>query len=377
MISFLRLQNFKCFEDQSFQLKPLTLLAGLNGTGKSSVIQSFLLLRQSNQQGVLQTKGLALNGDLIHIGRAQDALFQGAGEDVIEFDLNLDNGKQGKWRFNYYNKASDILDLVSPLHDSEIYQSSLFNNNDHYFYYLQAERIGPRRFFETSDFLVRQNRQLGPGGEYTAHFLSIFDRNTIPNSIMGHPKAVSLALKDQVEAWLGEVSPGTRISLTPDIVTDTISLQYSFVMGDQPISSSYRATNVGFGITYALPILVAVLSSVPGSLILIENPEAHLHPKGQAMMGNLLVRAASCGIQLVVETHSDHVLNAIRVAVHDGELDPDNVQLHFFKRQEQDGQIAVVSPRIDRDGRLDQWPDGFFDEWDNSLEALLQPRKER
>jgi predicted ATPase len=78
MISFLRLQNFKCFEDQSFQLKPLTLLAGLNGTGKSSVIQSFLLLRQSNQQGVLQTKGLALNGDLTHVGTAKDALFEGA-----------------------------------------------------------------------------------------------------------------------------------------------------------------------------------------------------------------------------------------------------------------------------------------------------------
>jgi len=376
MISFLRLQNFKCFEDQSFQLKPLTLLAGLNGTGKSSVIQSLLLLRQSSQQGVLQTKGLALNGDLTHIGRGIDALFERAGKDVIEFALVLDNGKQGKWRFNSKREA-DILDLASAIHDSGIYWSILFGRNDSYFYYLQAERIGPRRFFETSDFLVRQNRQLGSGGEYTAHFLSTFGSNAIPNDIMGHPKAVSLALNDQVEAWLGEVSPGTRITPTPDIVTDTISLQYSFVMGDQPISNNYRATNVGFGITYALPILVAVLSSVPGSLILIENPEAHLHPKGQAMMGNLIARAASCGIQLVVETHSDHVLNAIRVAVHDGELDPDDVQLHFFKRQEQDGQIAVVSPRIDQDGRLDQWPDGFFDEWDNSLEALLQPRKER
>jgi predicted ATPase len=288
----------------------------------------------------------------------------------------LDNGKEGKWRFNY-NRESDILDLVSPLHDPKIYQSSLFNNDDHCFYYLQAERIGPRRFFETSDFLVQQNRQLGSGGEYAAHFLSTFGRNTIPNGSMVHSNAVSLALKDQVEAWLGEVSPGTRITLTPDILTDTVSLQYSFVMGDQPISSSYRATNVGFGITYTLPILVAVLSSNPGSLLLIENPEAHLHPKGQAMMGNLLARAASCGIQVIVETHSDHVLNGIRVAVHDGKLEPDDVQLHFFKRHEQDGQVVVVSPHIDRDGRLDQWPDGFFDEWDNSLEALLQPRKER
>src|SRR5439155_18457924 len=138
------------------------------------------------------------------------------------------------------------------------------------------ERIGPRRFFETSDFLVRQRRQLGSAGEYTAQFLATFGREHIVSSILGHPEAASLSLQDQVEGWLGEISPGTRISLTPNLGTDTVSLQYSFVLGHQ-VSNKYRATNVGFGITYALPIIVAVLSSVPGSLLLIENPEAHLH----------------------------------------------------------------------------------------------------
>lgn len=93
-------------------------------------------------------------------------------------------------------------------------------------------------------------------------------------------------------------------------------------------------------------------------------------------MGELLALAASCGVQVVIETHSDHVLNGIRLAVHSGKLEPEDVQLHYFQRQEKQGQIftEVVSPRIDRNGRIDRWPDGFFDEWEKNLITLLKPR---
>lgn len=80
----------------------------------------------------------------------------------------------------------------------------------------------------------------------------------------------------------------------------------------------------------------------------------------------------------MIETHSDHVLNGIRLAVHGGKLAPHDVQLHYFERKKKDEQIyiEVVSPRIDRNGRIDRWPDGFFDEWDKSLEVLLEPAGE-
>jgi predicted ATPase len=93
-------------------------------------------------------------------------------------------------------------------------------------------------------------------------------------------------------------------------------------------------------------------------------------------MGELLALAASCGVQVVIETHSDHVLNGIRLAVHGGKLEPEDVQLHYFQRQEKQGQAftEVVSPRIDRNGRIDNWPDGFFDEWEKNLITLLKPR---
>jgi predicted ATPase len=87
VISQLRLQNFKRFEDQSLEIGNLTLLSGLNGMGKSSVLQSLLLLRQSYQQRLLESIGLALNGDLVHIGTARDALFEDAKEDRIGFVL--------------------------------------------------------------------------------------------------------------------------------------------------------------------------------------------------------------------------------------------------------------------------------------------------
>ena len=371
MITSLRLQNFKCFENQVLPFKPLTLLSGLNGTGKSSVIQSLLLLRQSFQQGLLENGRLALNGDLIHIGTAQDALFEGAKENKIGFDLSLSEvDYEPRWIF-VYDQVADVLTRIPWQPDGAVaiteYHSSLFNEN---FHYLQAERLGPRRFFDTSNYLVSGQRQLGPAGEFTAHFLSVWGENIIPNSTLAHPSAISLTLRHQVEAWLGEISPGTQINLTPNAGTDTITLQFGFMI-DKVRSNWYRSTNVGFGITYVLPILVAVLSSAPGSLLLIENPEAHLHPKGQAQMGDLLARAASGGVQVVVETHSDHVLNGIRVAVHDGKIRPDDVQLHYFQRRKEEGQSQVISPHIDQDGRIDTWPDGFFDEWDKNLEALL------
>jgi predicted ATPase len=149
---------------------------------------------------------------------------------------------------------------------------------------------------------------------------------------------------------------------------DLVSFQYSY-----GLSNPRRATNVGFGITYTLPIIVAVLASEPGTLILIENPEAHLHPKGQSKMGELLALAASCGVQVVIETHSDHVLNGIRRVVHAGKLDHKDVQLHYFQRQEKEGQAftEVVSPRIKRSGRIDKWPDGFFDQMEKDLMELI------
>jgi predicted ATPase len=373
MINSLKLTNYKAFENQLLEFKPLTLLSGLNSTGKSSVLQSLLLLRQSYQQELLPNIGLALNGELVRIGNAQDAFCERAKEDYLGFEIIWKNEKKGIWRFSYdqIKTDADVLNTLDPQSlsvDTGVYKLSLFDKR---FHYLQAERLGPRTSYDMSDYQARRLGQVGTKGEYTAHFLAINQDKDVLQSKLRHPMAKSNALSSQVEGWMREVSPGTRIKINSNLDIGLMSLQYFY--GD---SNPYRTTNVGFGISYTLPIIVAVLASNPGTLIIIENPEAHLHPRGQAKIGELLALAASCGVQVVIETHSDHVLNGIRLAVHGGKLEPDDVQLHYFQRQEKQGQAVteVVSPRIDRNGRIDRWPDGFFDEWEKNLITLLKPR---
>lgn len=365
MIRSLGLRNFKCFGDRTLQLGDLTLLSGLNGTGKSSVLQSLLLLRQSHQQNLLESGLLALNGDLVQVGTARDALYEKAEEESIGFTLTWLDDKHAAWNF-LYDSESDVLSARSVDAPAAVFSTSLFGDA---FHYLCAERVGPRTSFPTSDFAVRQHRQIGSRGELTAHFLAVYGRQRVPLEPLVLESAPDL-LKDQAEAWLGMVSPGARLQITPYSGMDLVQLAYSFV-GTGDVSSPYRPTNVGFGITYTLPILVAVLAAEPGALLLIENPEAHLHPKGQVAMGSFLALAAKAGVQLLIETHSDHVLNGIRLVVHGGKLPPEAVRIHFFQRS--DVGHEVISPVLDRAGRIDLWPNDFFDQWDKSLETLLLP----
>ena len=125
----------------------------------------------------------------------------------------------------------------------------------------------------------------------------------------------------------------------------------------------HRPGHTGFGLTQCLPIVVAALSAAEGDLILLENPEVHLHPAGQAKMGEFLADVARVGVQVIVETHSDHVLNGVRRAVKCGRLGDDQVAIHFF-RPRSDGDPQVSSPAMDKAGNIDHWPKGFFDQFD-------------
>ena len=373
MLEFLTLSNFKTFKHQGLQLRPLTLLAGLNGTGKSSALQSLLLLRQSYQQRLLaisEGSGLVLNGELAQLGTGRDVLFDRAEEEEIGFALKM-NEHEARWRFAY-DKQADVLRYMPECEVPQaIYASSLFTDN---FHYLEAERVGPRTFFGKANFLVREHRQIGTKGQYAVHFLDQYRGSEVQEKLR-HPDGRSATLIDQVTAWMGDVSPGTVIRVYDYGDMDLMRLAFGFERADTAGDVRYyRSTNVGFGLTYTLPVLVALLSSPGGALVLLENPEAHLHPRGQSQVGELIARAADVGVQVIVETHSDHILNGIRVAVKRGLANPDDVALHFFQRPANDSEssgIEVVSPHIDRDGRLDTWPENFFDEYSKSLRNLL------
>ncbi len=125
--------------------------------------------------------------------------------------------------------------------------------------------------------------------------------------------------------------------------------------------------------TYVLPVVTSIVSASQGDLLVIENPESHLHPAGQSIMGKLCAIAAQNGVQLVVESHSDHFLNGMRVAVKQKIINVDAIKVFFLQRDMHASMHAseVMYPKIDIDGRLDCWPDGFFDQWDKELDQLL------
>jgi predicted ATPase len=334
--------------------------------GKSTFIQSLLAVRQSYMQNLFPKTGLSLNGDLVKLGTAKDVLFEYANEEEIYIHVAYKNKADGKFKFDY-SQSTDVLPVKENLSTDNFFLQNLFLDN---FHYLSAERIGPRLAFDMSDFHVVQHKQIGTTGQYTAHFLATHGSQPLKIEALKFSNETSNSLVANVEAWLGAISPGTRITVTPHAAMGLVNLEFSFARG-KLVSKSHRPTNVGFGITFILPVLVALLSSEPGALLLIENPEAHLHPKGQFMLATLMAMAAKAGVQLIIESHSDHFLNGLRVAVKDKKIGSTDVSVNFFEFDAVTSGSKVTNLQIDENGRINHWPVDFFDELEKSLEKLI------
>ncbi len=371
MLTNLTISNFKSLKQISLNLNSLNILSGLNGMGKSSVIQSLLLLRQSFQNGLLENGGLVLKGNYIELGIGKDVFYQGAGEDEkLVFEYVADTAVN-KWSFDYSAQKH-----VLPINEESTYQidaftsSSIFNNN---FQYINAEHIPPTSLHKKSQFDVNENRQIGIRGEYAVHYLVEFgDKEKVSFDNLIHPKAKSPYLLHNVDAWLSEISPGVKLNTEDLLSVDQAKLGFQFEHGNE-FTNEFRPINVGFGISHVLPILVSLLSANENKLILLENPECHIHPRGQAIIGQLLLRVAMNKVQILVETHSDHILNGIRAEVFEQKKGSEFVNLFFFERNKDDlGHYSiVVTPKLDNNGRIDQWPDGFFDEWEKVLFKIV------
>ncbi len=387
MIDRLAITNFKAFASAEIPLAPYTLLSGLNSSGKSTVLQALALLRQADSAGLLddysdfpdgRPGGFPLNGELVELGTGQDILHEDYttehGKDPeIGFGLSANDAGRFEW-LAAYGREDDLLPLTlcepptpyRQAHREDLAALTPFNPG---FQYLRADRINPAATYPRSHEMSVRRGFLGTRGEYTIDYLRHYQDEVVANPALHHP-AASPRLLDQAEAWMGEVCPGVKIEATAIDQTDLVRLGFQFTREGRLTTNPRRPTNVGFGLTYVLPIVIACLTAKPGAMILLENPEAHVHPKGQSAMARLTCSAAAAGAQLVVETHSDHILNGVRLSVKHGLLPADDVCLHYFRRND-DGTIDVTSPAVGPDGMLSHWPPGFFDEWDRSLDQLL------
>ncbi|MCK6641739.1 MAG: DUF3696 domain-containing protein [Bacteroidia bacterium] len=365
MIKRIEATNFKSLKNIDVSTSNLNVLMGLNGMGKSSFVQVLLLLMQSDklEEGIVD-----LNGILAEIGQGQDALYQFAEDELITFGLTLDREQNFTWKFSYQKDKEKLVSTSSFPQDKMKY----FREETKRFQYISAERLGPQDLYDASSVVVTDKKQLGLLGEYAAHYVNVFGSDFEVKESLKHPKASSGKLLAQINAWLKEISPGVSLNtkFVPEV--NKVILDYQFDLTTSK-TNSFRPKNVGFGISYVLPIVLALLSAEENKIIVIENPESHIHPRGQAELGKLISLAATTGAQLFIETHSDHILNGIRVAVKRKDVDKGKVNIMYFDKTTTDKeQFSFIKQiEIDRNGELKEYPKNFLDEWGNQMIKLI------
>ena len=379
MINKLTIKNFKIHKSLTLDLSNLTILAGQNSSGKSAILQALLLLRQSYIQGRIY-ESLQLQGDLCNIGLVDDAICEYADDDTIEFTLQTEE-KTVQWQYAIpdNNGFKDMIPIVSPDRNMVDFEDAmrLFGKK---FHYISAARKGPQESYPLNTATVEINNQLSTKlGEcdLVAHYLHYYgvENNTVVNEALRFDDIESPYLIPQVSAWERLVSAGVNVNVQKE--GKSFVMKYSYTKkGDFVASKEYSATNVGYGLSYALPIIVALLTAEPNSLLLIENPEIHLHPQGQSALAQLIARAAQMGAQIIIETHSDHIINGVLKATklfENGKkgIDKNLTRIYQCKKDEET-QLSLMEPiRIIGDGKIDRQPDDFFDQIDKDLEFLM------
>lgn len=379
MITSLAIQNFKCFSNLRLELKPLTLLTGFNGGGKSTSMQPLLLLAQG-LRGPLSDTGFALNGTLVRLGTTGDVLPANAVENIMRIKVK---GPAGSIEWTLKAAAGDrMLSVTGASYAGE--DSSVFTWKDtpwpdqpivqggddlgsaiKELNFLSAVRGGIGDTFPFPNLTGLIQADVGVEGEYAAYW---YDRHVDDEVDVALRQANQPAgsLRKQVDARLGSLFPGAQANVTALPQASMLNVQFRL----SEIGDWRRPANIGYGLTYAFPILVALFTARAGQLVIIDSPEAHLHPSAQSQMGRILAHFATAGRRVIVETHSDHLLNGVRLAVVEDGIQHDDVAVHFFAGGTKSEGLSVASPRLDAKGKFDFWPKGFFDQSEEDLMRL-------
>lgn len=370
MIKEVIIENFKLHKHTELDVRGLTVLTGVNGMGKSSAIQALLLLRQSHLSNDL-AEGLNLKGDLCDIGASGELACQNSDSDTLKLAVKDIDGNEWMWEFLYPEDVNETFLSRKDGNDNNT-SLSLFTND---FQYIGAFRFGPQKTYGRDTSIVKTRRQVSKEMgrcEYAVNYLYQYQKDDIPIRELALPNANGLYnydLGSQVNLWMRRISPNIQVKIESQ--QQDFMLKYKFFRDQNTMTEDVSAINTGFGITYVLPILVALLSAKKDSLIIIENPEAHIHPNGQSVLMELIAQAVSYGVQVVLETHSDHIINGTLVAIHRGVVKKEEVTVYFFERNESDHVAIPVQLCISEKGRIKRPPKGFFDQFTKDLHLLM------
>ncbi|WP_366300552.1 DUF3696 domain-containing protein [Pseudomonas atacamensis] len=388
MIERIGLSEFKCFLKLSLDVRPLTLLTGFNAAGKSTAIQALLAVSQTCKEKIVKPE-LLINGAMIKLGSPSEvvndqskgnsiAIEVCSSEESFDFDLQAhsdsDNNlivrrivKKTGSEVVEFTSSSDVVGALSAL--SVDCNASVNGLSDaiNSIVYISAIRQGALDIYSAPSGSFVTHADVGPNGEFAAWWFARHIDDEVPVERC-HPSDSAVTFRRQLNAWASSIFPGVEANANRILGTDFIKLQFR----SGPTDNWRRPGNIGYGLTYVFPILVACLLAKKGQTIVIDSPEAHLHPLGQSRIGIFLAAISQSGVQVLVETHSDHILNGVRIATKQSVIEAENVLVHFFQggRQSKSEPPPIVTSLISQEGNLSDWPEGFFDQAEKDLAEL-------
>lgn len=362
MLNEIELKNFKCYTSQKFNLSILTIFCGNNSVGKSTAIQALAIPFQS----FFDCK-VSISGKLVELGNLNDIYSAYASDEELNISLTFD-GKKFEWgETNTVEKLNQDHLKIKDRQSIDILKNKYFEENG--FQFLEAERYGPRTYLK-NNYDSSICYWIGAKGEYIYQILNLITNtrlvlNENDKRILNPSEGFSV--RRNIINWMSEISPG--FNFESDDVKEAGISHAQFQAYE---SRKNKPINMGFGLSYAISIVTALLLTKPGGLVVIENPEAHLHPRGQSYLGRLIARAAMSGVQIIIETHSDHLLNGVRVAARLEDSYKNGEFKVFYISGEKATPSKVTEIRIGDMGELSEWPAGFFDQQASDVKTLIK-----
>lgn len=376
MITELRLKNFKCLKDDCFPLSKINVFAGRNGIGKSSILQSMLLIAQSlDDNGLL--KKIKINGKYLQLGTYHDIINKDSNDNEISIRLSSDDSSEGDFvelilTEDQESSYATIADIRTPQIDSslDVPSTNISNVEASLSFKAQASvdvtsALPPLMQLQNVYFVSADRK-----GPVNAQKL---DATVLLNNVGIHGENVLNVLyrggKDlQKRAHEALTSIMKQSSLKVKKVNNDILLFLDSVND----SNGFKPVNVGFGYSYLLTILLTMYVAESRSKVFIENPEAHLHPGAQSRLIDFLFKTAKeKNLQLFIETHSENIFNAIRRASLSGfGIQPEDVRSYFFFDKEKK-QLAYQEIKMGIDGSLNAFPADFFDQTRQELREIM------
>ncbi len=332
MLNNLQIKDFKCLDNEEFDLKNLTIITGTNSSGKSSVLQSILLFSHYVGKRPFLSEQFRTFSEIRN--RFANAKELSISADDIKLYLNSDN---------------------QPCYDSK--RDDITFEKD--IYLISENRTGPEEIAKYST-----ESDIGMNGEYIFGYYEQNKAVPIEKDLLVDEIST---LQHNVDYWLTRILDARTELNTEKATADNVKVSYSFEGLDK-----VSPFHLGAGVSYLVKILIVCLYAKKGNTILIENPEIHLHPKAQSKLGEFFAFAASRGIQLILETHCEHIINRIRYEVYNNNISSDDTAIYYKESVRKPFQRIFISDSgkyENEDNKKIQFPSGFFD---STLSELLE-----